>query len=515
MKRIIAMILTFALLAASLSGCAGVNPDSYVPTGGGLTWEEDETHPTVTQPVEKDQKVTLTYYPDQSMNPYLCSDFTNRALFGLLYQSLFVVDRNYHVEPQLCSQYKVSQEMDVYTFYIAKATFSDGSALTAQDVAASLLEAKESAVYKGRLIHVSEVTVTADGGVQVKLDTPYEDLPSLLDIPILKQNQLKQDYPLGTGPYFFESATGGKQLYRRDDWWCRADMAVTAASITLVTAQSPAQIRDSFEFDSLSLVCADPGSDRYVDFRCDYELWDAENGIFLYLACNMVSQVFSVPEVRAALTFAIDRDTLVDTYYRGFARSATLPASPQFPYYSAKLAQQYGFDAAKFTQAVSDAQLRDTPVILLVNKDDSLRLRVARDIGDMLANCGLAVEMKELSGSKYTDALQKREYDLYLGQTKLSANMDLSAFFAANGALSYGTINDVATYTLCLQALANHGNYYTLHKAVMDDGRLCPVLFRSYAIYATRGLMSDLSPTRDNVFYYSLGRTMENALIKE
>ena len=102
-----------------------------------------------------------------------------------------------------------------------------------------------------------------------------------------------------------------------------------------------------------------------------------------------------------------------------------------------------------------------------------------------------------------------------MGQTRLSANMDLSAFFAANGALSYGTINDVSMYALCLQALANHGNYYTLHKEVMDDGRLCPVLVCSYALYTTRGLLPDLNPARDNIFYYSLGRTMADALIKE
>ncbi len=513
MKRIIAAILILILLA----GCAGNAGDSYTPTGGGLTWEEDETHPTQETTDSQDQKVTLTYYPGVTMNPYSCNDFTNRALFGLLYQSLFTVDRNYHVEPQLCTRYKVSKEMDTYTFYIANATFSDGSALTVQDVAASLLEAKESAVYKGRLTHVTDVSVTTDGAVQVMLDTPYEDLPLLLDIPILKQSQLKSDYPLGTGPYLFESASGGKRLYRRNDWWCKAETPVTASSIALIEAESPAQIRDAFEQDAfdLDVVCADPGSDRYADFRSDYELWDAENGIFLYLACNMDSPVFSVQEVRAAVTYAVDREALVSTHYRGFARATTLPASPQFPYYSTKLAESYGFDSAKFAQAVGDAGLRESPVVLLVNKDDTKRLRVARDIGEMLADCGLVVEMKELSSAKYTNALRNKEYDLYLGQTRLSANMDLSAFFAANGALSYGTINDVATYALCLQALANHGNYYTLHKAVMDDGRLCPVLVRSYAIYTTRGLLPDLNPARDNLFYYSLGRTMENALIKE
>ena len=155
--------------------------------------------------------------------------------------------------------------------------------------------------------------------------------------------------------------------------------------------------------------------------------------------------------------------------------------------------------------------MREKTVVLLVNSDDSMRVRVARDIRDMLEDCGLAVEMKELSTSAYTRALRNKEYDLYLGQTKLSANMDLSPFFAANGAMSYGTINDVALYTLCLESLANYGNYYSLHQRVMEDGRLVPILFRSYAVYATRGLLTGLSPARDSVFYYSLGKTMEHA----
>ena len=49
----------------------------------------------------------------------------------------------------------------------------------------------------------------------------------------------------------------------------------------------------------------------------------------------------------------------------------------------------------------------------------------------------------------------------------------------------------------------------------MDDGRLCPILVRSYSVYATRGLLTGLTPSRDHVFYYSMERTMENALIKE
>ena len=65
--------------------------------------------------------------------------------------------------------------------------------------------------------------------------------------------------------------------------------------------------------------------------------------------------------------------------------------------------------------------------------------------------------------------------------------------------------------------MENHGNYYTLHKTVMDNGLLCPILFRSYAVYAIRGLLTDLEPTRDGVFYYSLGKDLESckSIIKD
>ncbi len=506
MKRLTALLLCLCVV---LCGC---NSDgAYTPTGDGLSYDENYTgvHNTP-QTDDAPKELSLPYYQDRSLNPYLCSDFTNRALFSLLYQSLFTTDRDYVTEPQLCKSYMVSDDMKSYTFYFEAATFSDGAVLTAEDVAASLTAARESDFYKGRFLHVTEIVATADGGLTVHLDTPYENLPLILDIPILKASEVALDRPLGTGPYVLFSAAGGESLRLRSDWWCKARLPVFAETITLFAAESATHIRDRFEFYGLSLVCADPGSDRYADYRCDYELWDCENGIFLYLATSSDSKIFSNDLVRIALTHAIDRDLLVEEYYRGFARSASLPASPLSPYYSQNLAERYQYDGIKFLQAVKDAGMEGSTVVLLVNSDDSLRLRVARSIAQMIEDCGLEVELKALGGTRYVDALKTRQYDLYLGQTRLSPNMDLSAFFATYGELSWGGVNDLGAYALSLQALENHGNYFTLHKLVMDQGLLCPVLFRSYSIYATRGLIPSLTPTRDNVFYYSMGKTLES-----
>lgn len=509
MKKLI-YILCVGLLLCLLSACGGGN-DVYVPTGDGLGGVN--APPSATEP--QDQALTLTYYRQQTLNPLTCTDYTNRTLFSLLYQGLFSTNREYQTEPVLCKSYRISEDMKSYTFYIEDAVFSDGSRLTAQDVVATLETAKSSQVYSGRFFHISQISLTEDGGVQILLDTPYENLPLLLDIPIIPASQLESTRPAGTGPYLLDEAGETARLRRRSDWWCSADMAVTAPSITLLEAESNTQIRDNFQFGGLNVVCADPGSDRFADYRCDFELWSCENNMLLYLACSADSTVFSNDSVRKALTHAVNRDYLVDEFYRGYAQGVTLPASPQFPYYNQNLAAKYSFDSVKFAAAVSEADLVGAEVKLLVNSGDSLRVRVARAIGDMLTECGLKVIMHELSGSKYTYAIQVRDFDLYLGQTILSPNMDLSAFFHTYGALSFGGINDIAAYSLCLESLANYGNYYSLYKYVMDNGLLCPVVMRSYAVFTTRGLLTDLMPARDNVFWYSLGKTMEQALIRE
>ena len=497
------------LLLCLLAGCGTQEP--YTPTGNGLY--DGPGTPTPSQP-QSSAELGLACNNAASFHPYESTDISNRALIPLIYQGLFTVNADYQAQPMLCKSYRISTDMRTYTFYLEDALFSDGQPLTAQDVLSSLEAAKKGGFYAGRFLHVTAMRLSEDGGITITLDTPCENLPLLLDIPIIKASQLNDPMPLGTGPYILEETADRKQLRRQPAWWCKADLPVSASVIPLTHGESHSQIRDLFEFSHLSMVCTDPGSDAYVDFRGDYELWESENGLFMYLSCHMNSKVFSNESVRSALTHAIDRDALVKKFFRGFAHSATLPASPAFPYYSQALADQYGYSPEKFAQAVTDANLVGAKVTLLVNGGDSRRVRTARTIAEMLTAGGLTVTISEKTGQDFINALKWGNFDLYLGQTKLSPNMDLTAFFAQNGSINYGGITDVAAYALCLEALANSGNYQSLHKQVMDDGRLCPILFRSYAVYGQRGDLPGLAPARDNIFYYSLGKTMADAIIK-
>lgn len=507
MKRILPIILCLCLLL-SFAGC-GDNYTNYVPSGGGLAGDGAQTP---TEPGKnEDTIITLTFYKEKGMNPYLCTDFTNRALMSLLYQGLFATDSTYKTEPVLCGSYTTTRDKRTHTFTVdANATFSDGTAVTEEDVVASLNAAKSSPYYSGRMLHITGISLSDEGKIVIRTDTEMNDLPILLDIPIVPGEQVNESFPTGSGPYILESTAVGSYLNKRSNWWCSANLPISASAIPLMEAASVNGIRDDFQFNGLDLALTDPSSDRYVDYRCDFELWKCESGIFLYIGCNEDSKVFNNAAIRSALTYAIDRDAIVSKFYRGYAISASLPASPVSPYYSKGLAANYGYNAEKFAQAVKDTGKLNSSIVFLVNSDDSLRVRAARSIVEMLRAGGLLVELKELGGTAYQNAVKRREFDLYLGKTRLSPNMDLSAFFHRNGALSYGGVDDVAAYSLCLDSLADSGNYYTLHRTVMEQGLLCPVLFCNYAVYTTRGVFTDLAPARDNTFYYSIGKTMES-----
>ena len=133
----------------------------------------------------------------------------------------------------------------------------------------------------------------------------------------------------------------------------------------------------------------------------------------------------------------------------------------------------------------------------------------------MLSQSGLKVTILETIDMYCENYLRTGEYDLYLGQTRLSPNMDLTPFFAEQGTLNYGSLESLSLYYLGLDALANSGNFRDLHRKVMEDGRLVPILFHRYAIYTARGVVTELTPARDALFYYDLGKRLEDAVTHE
>lgn len=508
MKRTSYFLRLWALCLALLllSGCAGPEgsgtaastvtvPQDTVPA----TSSAETTEPSVTASSADSGSFGLSYYPDAGFNPFSCTKLANRAIMSLVYQRLFIVTDSYEAEPELCREYSFSDDLRTCTITLNSATFSNGEALTAEDVVASIQAAQDSDVYGTRFFHMASIQATGASTLTITMDTPYEMLPMLLDVPIVRAEEVDSSSPIGSGPYMLQSSGSSMSLKLRSDW--AGSLPVSQDAIPLYAATSTTQIRDSFEFGYTDVSYTDPGSASYVDYRCDYELYDCPTGIMLYLACNSNSGVFADKSLRAALTYAIDRDALLADPYNGFARSATLPADPGSPFYDSTLAAEYDYEPERFASIVEEKALIGTPITLLVDGNNSYRVTAAKKIAGFLTDAGLTVKISSLSGSDYYNALSAWNFDLHLGETRLSPNFDLSQFFRPWGDLAYAGMSDSDLYDACLDALENSGNYYNLHRAIMADGALCPVLFRTYAVYVNRGAADGLSPAMDCILH--------------
>ncbi len=522
MKKYTALLLLLAL-TVSLFGCGRtIDNSGYVATGDAILMEGQE--PEDIMPEEEDtQELTLAWYPELSMNPLFGSDYTNRVLMSLMYQGLFAVDSQKNPTPILCGSYQVSDNLKNWTIYLdPKATFSDGTPVTAEDVVASYNQAGENDYYANRFCkHLLEVSATESGGILFQLDTAIENFPILLDVPILKASEVQAERPLGTGPYVLSEASSGSTLQRTVNWWCgNVKIPATDSVINLVPVTSVADVRDQFQFGDVSVVCTNPMSDSFAEYRCDYELWEIESGYLLYIGCNILySDFFEDGTLRTNLTYAIDRETLAEEVYRGMVEPVTLPCAPTETFYSSSLAAKFAYDPMRFVSFLGgytipreDGEMKELE--LLVNADDSARVTIAREIAESLTELGLPTTTVEYGSTAFKNALYADNFDIYLGMTRLSPTMDLTEFFRNWGEMHWGGLTNDTLYNMCSNALENTGNYYNLYQKLAEDGRIIPLMFGYYNVYAQRGLLPDLNPARDNVFYYSIGKTMDGTRIE-
>ncbi|MDO5401569.1 MAG: ABC transporter substrate-binding protein [Eubacteriales bacterium] len=526
MKKILALSLALVLFGSMLSGCGQkIDNSGYVPTGDALLMEGQDPDDLLPEE-ENTQELALAYYPTNSMNPIYGSNYTNRVLMSLMYQPLFAVDNSKVATPILAANYRVYSGGRTWVVYLESgARFSDGTPVTNEDVVATYLKAMENDYYKGRFkYHLSKVQLSDDGGVAFYLNSPFENLALLLDVPILKAGEVDYDgieqIPVGSGPYTMSMGSGGAYLQRNHSWWCGdAEVAATDEAIELVEVSTPAEVRDEFQFGKVSLACTNPMSGSFAEYRCDYELWEIESGYFLYIGCNIQWSDF-YPEnhpLRAFLTYGIDRETYVSDIYRGLVDPVTLPCSPREISYNKTLASKYGFDSMKFLNELASFHIPtkdgggEKELRILVNSEDSARVQIARNLAASLTELGMKATTMEHSGTAYQGVLVNGNYDIYLGLTRLPPTMDLSEFFRPWGEMSWGGLSHESLAGMCDRAMENSGNFYNLYQKVAEDGRIIPVAFGYYIVYAQRGVLPKLNPSRDNVFYYSLGKNMTDA----
>ena len=500
MKRILALCIALLIF---LSGCGAEEFTEPSSTSVSELWPTEEIVIPTEETEEEVKTFGLSYLPAYGLNPFTCAATANRALFSLMYEGLFTISEQFRAEPVLCESFRVSDNGYTYRFTLVDAKFTDGSPVTAEDVESSIAAAKKSPFYKARLSHVVYYVPEDSNTILVQLDTPYENLAVVMDIPIVKKGTEELDLPIGTGPYVSKNV----KLVRNPHWWGSSFTVITQEEIQLQSCVESNDMRDNFEFGQTNAVYYDPNSPAAMGFRCDYEVWNVPTTVFHYIGFNLYSGYFANDALRAAVTHIIDRESIVNQVYRGYALASELPCSPSSDLFDDQLAETYDYSPAEFMEALSlsgvltSEDYQNHAGIFLVCSDDQTRVSAANYICDVLKSYGLNLRVSIVDRDTYEEALDDGDFDLYFGEVRLTNNFDLSEFFDEYGDLCYGSIDSESLLKLCDKALGNSGSYVELCSQVMKRAPICPVAFKSYAVNVTRGMITNMYPAVDCVFH--------------
>lgn len=498
--RFIALCLGLCL---TLPGCGEPLPEP-VPTA---------SPESTATPAPASAQFSLGYDPAASLHPITGDSQVNQELTGLVYQGLYELDNTFTPQPVLVKSASVSEDGLTWGFTMAEHVyFSDGAPLTAQHAAASLNAARAAPLYAARLSGVSAVWVGEDGLVYVGLSAPNGNLPALLDIPVVLEQG--EDPPLGTGCYRYERS--GERLFLQANPYHRSVSALPYATIPLTAVSGADQRIAAFDSGDITAVTTDFSSAYALGYSSSCETWDYPTTALLYMGFNTTKGPCQSNLVRQAFSRILDREGLAAGVLSGHGDPAVLPVSPLCGDYDTDAAGQLSRDPDAAARLLAEAgyekngedgllYLRKTPleVTLLVNSDNDTRQAAAGQIAGDLARLGVAVSVKRLPWKDFTAALAGGQFDLYIGEVRLTGDFDTTVLLA--GELNYGGYRSDG-FALALEGWkAARGEGRTQAAQVLwaqfaQDAPIAPLCFKRGSLLVRWGMVSNLQPTRANPY---------------
>ncbi|MGW9021048.1 ABC transporter substrate-binding protein [Leucobacter chromiiresistens] len=418
-------------LACALSSCAA-------PAGTGAG-EQQEAAPGFLAVADDalDGQGALTVQLDydtseaDGLDPATAQTARSWSIMGLVYETLVTTDENFEIQPELATSWEQPDDT-TYVFTIdTTATFSNGRALTADDVVGSLQRQIDSAsVWSGQMGPVESIEATGDDQVTVRLSSPYAPfLAALANTPaaILPMQEVADGSVdlattmLGTGPYVVDAHRQDESwtFSANPDWRGGDDLAVQTLELQIVDQETTRQaalregsagLANFGSIDALTQL-ADAG---------DVQVVNQTQSDFYYL--NVNSQIEGSPlqdqDVRFAINTAIDRQAIADIVFAGeSAPTGVTPSNlPGACAVDALPSEQADLDEARDVIAASDAA--GTTLDLIVYTSEPVMGQIAQLVQQQLAEIGVTVNIEQFDTATYNARVftaQPGDFDLSLG----------------------------------------------------------------------------------------------------
>ncbi len=403
--------------------------------------------------VETDEKrdyITLLYSAADSFNPYTLKTDTNRQIVKLLYEPLVRINDKFEPINALATSVKV--EKNICTVELKSALFSDGTPVTAEDVVYSCNLAKSSATsYKDKLYGVADVSAK-DGKVIFTLAKSDPYFANVIDFPIIKRDSdtvTDSDSvsipPIGCGRFMLNDTRDG--LIANPNYYSQIKNIKEIRLINAPDTVSVAHYTEIGAADMYFTEISDGNITRMSGKRAEINLNN-----FVFIGINQNYAPLNEPRIRQALSAAVDRTKLCKNAYYNNALPATGFFHPRWKQTSSvqnleinanteitiENLEEIGYNKLNSDGIRINANKTPLRFTLLVNTENRIRVLAANTVASQLKASGIDITVVEKPYDQYLTALASGDFQLYLGEVKLTDNMDISPIVTLGGSAAYG-----------------------------------------------------------------------------
>ena len=454
-KRVFATGIAGILLAFSLVGCSQTK-NQPVETGSNSqelreitlceSWNFDGGFSVLQAPALHNGTFGLLYYLDN------------------FYETLVRYD-NGEIIPGLAEKWEVSSDALTYTFTLKQGIkFSDGEELNAEVVKLNFdnmpaILGDSNGVFGLTSTLLDEVTVVDEYTVAVKLTTPYygalQDFTLPLPMGIMSPNAFNEDGSLsesvktqtmGSGPYMYN---GQKEndvyTFVRNPYYDRGEPDVDIFHVKVIPDNDAKLLAlRNGEVDML-LSANNMSYDAYQELSQDTSFGTLTSDAVIQtriLGINPVSQPFEDVEIRQAVNYAINKESICQNIFSGVEVPAESVMDPALPYcdidtgsyhYSPEQAVKLLEDAGWFDVDGDGVREKDG-VKLSTSISCSSDLAMLEDVTAAVAEDLKAVGFEVTTSSKetmtYYQDVNRGEYGIGIG---ITFNIPMDPFqFVAN-----------------------------------------------------------------------------------
>lgn len=347
----------------------------------------------------------------------------------LIYDTLLVKDGQFNFVPSLAERFEVNQDNTAFTFHLrAGVRFHDGRPLTSSDVKYtfdSLVSPELRSPIRALLDKMVAIDTPDALTVVFRAREPfYTFIGNLPAIGIIPQGSGTEiiEAPIGSGPYRFVSYSEGKpiRLERNGDYWGAAPEIPRIDVIVIGDNSTRQAALMNGEVDLAYNAQFDPETNRSLDGRRHLSVVPENGTNIAHLGINMTSAVLSNRKVRQAISYAIDREAIIDSLLLGQARRADSILPPeQWAYEPGVTVYQYEPDLARrlldeagFGDPDGDGQ-EPRLTLSLMTLTTQLSRNIAAVMQEQLRRVGIKLELQSFEFATFFDRLGKAQFDLY------------------------------------------------------------------------------------------------------